>query len=292
MGNLVESYRNKPLEGLLKLNKEVYKGISLLKMLDIVEEAISPSPRDRAKRLMLFFYLIDILKTNDIPFYVKGGLILQYYLQDHARNTDDIDLLIPNDVDEFYKRARRAFENNEYGLNIKIISFEKREADESYYFPTFHMCLSISMEGEEVGVISLEGIYGELFSEVSPKEYTGPSIIKEDFSFLGVPLEHIFADKLLAVTSELARPYKHLIDAYSISQINVDINELKKYLKSILSFENITREKVGVSPNEYKYEIKSDKKFTQSYLFPMIQAGYTITFKEMIQTLNQYMSLI
>ena len=249
----MESYRYKPLEGLLKLNKNDYKGISLLKMLDKVEEQLSPAPRERAKRLILFFYVIDILKSNNIPFYVKGGLILQYYLKDHARNTNDIDLLIPNDVDDFYKRVQEAFNNNAYGLEIKATRFEKKEADESYYFPTFYMLLSISIEGKKIDDISLEGIYGDLYNKVSPKEYPGPSIIKEGFSFLGVPIEYIFAEKLLAVTSELARPYKHLVDAYSICHITIDVKELKKYLDIILSFENNVRERYGIPIDNYTY---------------------------------------
>lgn len=286
----MESYRHKPLEGLLKLNKEDYKSVSLLNMLDKVEEDVISSPKGRAKRLMLFFYLIDILKTNKIDFYVKGGLILQYYLKDHARPANDIDLLIPPDVDEYYQKAKQAFENNNYGLDIKIIRFNKREADENYYFPTFNMTVSISMEGEEIDTISLEGMNSDLFQKVSPKEYQGPSIIRDDFSFLGVSLEYIFAEKLLAVTSELERPYKHLIDAYSISQLEVDINEVKKYLTIILDYENITRAKLGIPINEYKYKIRADKKFNHNYYFPMIQAGFAVNLEEIIQKLNQYMA--
>ena len=103
-----------------------------MKTLDKVEEDIAPAPRDRAKRLMLFFYLIDILQSNVIPFYVKGGLILQYYLKDHARPTNDIDILTPSSADEFYERAQKAFKNNAYGLDLTIIRFSKREADENY----------------------------------------------------------------------------------------------------------------------------------------------------------------
>ena len=285
----MESYRHKPLEGLLKRNKENYQGVSLLKTLDKVEEDIAPAPRGRAKRLMLFFYLIDILQSNVIPFYVKGGLILQYYLKDHARPTNDIDILTPSSADEFYERAQKAFKNNAYGLDLTIIRFSKREADENYYFPTFGMLVSVSVEGKEIDVISLEGRNTDLFFEVTPKKYEGPSIVKEGFTFLGVPLEYAFAEKILAVTSELERPCKHLVDAYSISQIEIDIDELKRYLAVILSYENITREKLGIQTGQYKFQIKPDKRFTHGYYFPMVQAGLTLTFEEMIQSVNQYM---
>ena len=285
----MESFRYKPLEGLLKLQKENYKSITLLETLTKVEEDISPSPKDRAKRLMLFFYLIDILQSNNIPFYVKGGVILQYYLEDHARDTNDIDLLIPMDADIFYSSIKKAFENNEYGLTIKVKHYSKKEAEETYYFPTFSMLLSISLGEEDIDTILLEGTYGDLFSKVTPKEYRGPSIIKDNFSFLGVSLECVFADKILTITSELARPYKHLVDAYSISQINVNIKELRRYLDIILAFENKMRNKLGINIDDYRYEITSEKKFTHNYYFPLIQSGYIIEFNDMVEHLNQYM---
>lgn len=287
---LVESYRHKPLQGLLQLNKENYKGIGLLRTLDKAEEDISPAPSGRAKRLMLFFYLIDILQSNGAPFYVKGGLVLQYYLEDHARPANDLDILIPPDVDAFYRQAEEAFRNNAYGLDISIARFSKEEADENFCFPTFAMLVSISMEGRKIDEISLEGISGDLFYELSPKEYEGPSIVKERFTFLGVPLEHAFADKIHAITSELNRPYKHLIDAYSISQVEVDICALKKYLAAILSYENAAREKLGMQVGGYQFEIKPGKQFSHGYLFPLIQAGLTLDAEEMIQRMNQYMS--
>ena len=286
---VVKPYSYKPLEGLLKLNKEDYKCINLFRLLEKVEEDISPSPKGRAKRLMLFFYIIDILRSSGAPFYVKGGLVLQYYLKEHARSTNDIDILIGMDPDEFYNFIKKAFKNNIYGLDIKIANYEKREADSKYYFPTFSMDLLVSYLGKEIDTISLEGIYGDLFNKVSPKEYKGPSIIKEDYTFLGVSIEYMFADKILSITSELDRPYKHLVDAYSISQVEINMDELKKYLNIILSFENITREKLGISINEYKYEIKPNKKFTRSYFIPMIQAGYTLLFEEMVQSMNRYL---
>lgn len=284
-------YKYQPIDGLLNLKKEDFKCINLLKMLEKVEEDISPAPKGRAKRLMLFFYLIDILNSKNIPFLVKGGLILQYYLKDHARATDDLDILIPNSPDEFYIKAQEAFKNNIYGLDIKISKFSKGEANKDYYFSTFYMRLSISYLGEKIDDISLEGINSGLYNEVSPKQYLGPSIIKDNYSFLGVSIEYIFAEKLLAITSELKRPYKHLVDAYSISQIEIDFNELKRYLNAILIYENEIREKVGININDYEYVIKDDKVFTKSYFLPMIQAGYTINLKEMIKSMNQYMSI-
>ena len=72
------------------------------------------------------------------------------------------------------------------------------------------MLISISLSIEEIDRVSLEGVNSDLFSKISPKEYQGPEIIKDNFVFLGVPIE------------------------------------------------------------EYKYEIKQDKKFTHNYYFPLI----------------------
>lgn len=286
----MESYRYKPLEGLLKLNKQDYKSVNLLETLNKVEEDVSSSPKGRTKRLMLFFYVINILKNNNIKFYVKGGLILQYFLEEHARATNDLDILIPNDADDFYHQVKDAFLNNPYGLSIEITSFEKEEANIKYYFPTFYMRLLIKQDEEIIDTISLEGIYGTLFDKVTPKEYPGPFLIEDNFTILGVSLECVFADKILAITSELSRPYKHLIDAYSISQIDVNIDELQRYLNIALSIENITRQKLGINIDGYQYEIKPNKMFYGSYLFPLIQAGYTYSFDELVHKMNQYMS--
>lgn len=114
--------------------------------------------------------------------------------------------------------------------------------------------------------------------------------MKEDFTFLRAPLEYAFADKILAITSELKRPYKHLVDAYSISQLEVDIDELKKYLAVILSLENATRQNPGMQIDGYQYEIKPNKQFSHGYYFPLIQAGLNLNAGEMIQRMNQYMS--
>ena len=119
---------------------------------------------------------------------------------------------------------------------------------------------------------------------------TEEQIVKEGFTFLGVPLEHVFADKIHAITSEPSRPYKHLIDAYSISQVEVDIRALKKYLAAILSHENAAREKLGMQVDGHRFEIKPGKQFNHGYLFPLIQAGLTLGVEEMIQIMNQYMS--
>lgn len=286
----MKPYQYQPIDGILNLKKEDYKGVDLLKALEKVEEDISPIPQGRAKRLMLFFYLINIMKNSGVVFCVKGGLILQYYLKDHSRPSNDIDLLVPNDADIFYVSAKQAFANNQYGLDIQINDYRKDEPSKKYYFSTFNMKLTISYQGKQLDIIHLEGICSELFYKVTKKEYPVPIIIEGNSSFPGVTLEYMFADKLLVVTSELVRPFKHLVDAYSISHLNVDVEELKRYLEIILSFENIERKKLGIPLEEYQYEIRLDKKFKQTYYFPMIQAGYILPSEEMVQSLNQYMA--
>lgn len=100
--------------------------------------------------------------------------------------------------------------------------------------------------------------------------------------------ECVFNEKILAVTHELARKYKHLVDAYSLSQISKNIEVLQGYLKIILDFNNITRAKFSLKIGEYKYQIVPEKRFTNSYFVPMFQSVYNMNLDKMIEKFNKY----
>lgn len=278
----------KPLQSLLTLSKDKNSD-NFWHLLNQIEEGC-PSLKGNTKRLALFFYIIEILRSNDITFYVKGGITLQYYLKEHARVTNDIDLLIPSNSLEFYEKAQEALNNNKYGLDIELSDFRKEEADKDYYYDTFFMMVKVSYRGELIDIFSLEGTCEQFFNDIEPVIYPGPSFIKEDFTFLGVPLEFTLADKILAITSEQVRPYRHLIDTYSIINIaDIDIDLVKKYLSILLKKENKIRDKYGIDHSNYIFEINKDKKFAKNFAYPRMQAGYKETFLEMVNVINKWM---
>ena len=93
------------------------------------------------------------------------------------------------------------------------------------------------------------------------------------------------------MTNELARPYKHLVDTYSLSQFSKNIEVLQGYLKIILDFENITRAKIGLKIGENIYQIGPENKFKNSYFIIMFQSGYIMNLDQMIEKLSEYINI-
>lgn len=285
-------FQYQPLAGLLSIDKKEIEGVSVLDALSYAEEKIRSSPKGRAKDLALLLMIVRILAKANIPFYVKGGILMQYRLGDHSRPTNDIDVLVPLGAGAFHEKAKDALENYQGELSFQVSRFRKSPASKQYLYDSFCMFVYAWANGVSLGRVMLEGACSDIFHHVDPVRYQGPDFIEEGFSFLGVPIEYVFAEKVLAVTSELPRPYKHLVDAYSLSKIDIDVDRLKKYLKLILEEENVEREKLGMSTEEYRYLIKPDKAFTRNYVFAVLQAGYRLDEKQMIGELNAYFSSI
>lgn len=285
----MSKYQFRPLDGLLSLDIDKIKSIGVLKSLQYVEDELSPSPKGRAKKLVLFFIVINGLIKNDINFYVKGGIILQYYLKEHARTTNDLDIIIPIDSDIFINQVKEALNNYKSDIRFEVSNYIKKPAHKNYFYNTFNARINVYHDKELIDSFIFEGIYGDIYDKISPISYKGPDFINDNFHYYGVPVEYIFAEKILAITSELDRPYKHLVDAYSLSQINTDIDLLKKYLDIILFEENKTRRKLGYNTNEYQYEIKKNKVFIGSYFLHIIQSGYKIDEDDLIKYLNNWM---
>lgn len=285
----MSDFKFRPLKGLLSLNNNNFKSISVFNALQSVEERLSPSPNGRAKKLMLFFIIINELNKVNIPFYVKGGTILQYYLDDHARATNDLDVIVPGDSDSFFENTKRALEAYDKDIIFEVKEYIKKPAYDKYFYNTFSFKIYVYHEKEMIDSFILEGIYGDVFEKINPVSYDGPSIIEENFAYLGVRVEYIFAEKILAITSELERPIKHLVDAYSLSKIDINIDLLKYYLEVILEEEKKARIKYSYPLDKYKYVIKSDKNFIGNYVFTILQSGYNEDKDDVVNYLNDWM---
>lgn len=285
----MQSFKYQPLLGLFNIDKKEIESDNVLSTLSFVEEKINPSPKGRAKDLTLFLYLINILTKANLSFYVKGGTILQYRLGEHARANPDIDVLVPKDVDNFIENVKKVLENHKGKFTYKVTYEHKYPADAKFYYDSFELLIDAYENGEKIRQILLDGVNGDIFDKVEPVDYPLPNLIEKSGSFKGVPVEFVFAEKVLAITSELNRPYKHLVDAYSLSNIDINIEKLKYYINLILSSENEVRAKLGIPLIKDYYQIREDKKFTHSYFFVVIQAGYKIEEKEMIQKVNEYL---
>lgn len=279
----------RPLEGLLSLRKNDLKSIGVFDTLQEVEEKLSPSPKGRAKKLLLFFIVINELRKANIPFYVKGGTILQYALAEHARATNDLDVIVPGDSDSFFEKAKVVLEAYYQDIRFEVRDYLKKPFYDTYFYNTFSFEIDVFHEGERIENFLFEGIYGDVFEKIDPLFYKGPSIIEDDFAFLGVPVEYIFAEKILAITSELTRPIKHLVDAYSLSKINIDAVLLRKYLNVILEEEKKARKKFCYPCDEYQYAIQPNKQFIGNYVFAILQSGYNEDKDDVVAYLNGWM---
>ena len=284
----MEDFEYLPLEGLFSIEQKGYSGANVFDAISLAEEKIFSSPKGRTKTLESLLYLIRIMKDAGLPFYVKGGVTLHYYLKQNARPTRDLDILIREDPEAFLLRLEKAFASQSGGLALKIGRFSKKEADASYYFDTFSIPILFSHEGEVVDTLYIDGVSSPIYDKIAPKEYPLPAVVGGS-SFLGVPLEFSLADKINAITNELKRPYKHLVDAYSILQQDIDIPLAKKYLAIIQESDDEVRHKLHLDIPKKPYVILDDKPFVSSYIFPAIQAGYTMSLKEMKAAVNHWL---
>ena len=277
-----------PLEGLFSIQQKDYSGADVFDAISLAEEKISSSPKGRTKILASLLYLIRLMKDAGLPFYVKGGVVLHYYLKKQTRPTRDLDILIREDLEAFLPRLEKAFASQSGGWTLKIGRFSKKETDASYYFDTFSIPILFSHEGEVVDTLYIDGVSSPVYDKIAPKEYPLPAIVGGS-SFLGVPLEFSLADKINAITNELKRPYKHLVDVYSILQQDIDIPLVKKYLAIIAKSDDEVRHKLHLDIPKRPYIIPDDKPFASSYIFPAIQAGYTMSLKEMKAAVNRWL---
>ena len=284
----MNSFKHRPLAGLLSL-KEI-SNADIVDAFNCAEEKIQPSPAGNAKHLALLFYLINKLNELKLPFYVKGGIINQYFLDDKARPTIDLDIIIPIDSDTFYQQFEKGLSLDNQ-LSIKIIQYTKRSADQRYYYDTFDIDLELFYKGELYSKLTIDGISNkDIYNGIDSVIYQGPEIIAQGFAFNGVPIEYVMAEKIVAVTNELVRPYKHLVDLYGLINIDINLELLKKCLNLIEENDNKARVKLNKPIEDYTYQIKADKQFAGGYFFTALQAGYNTPLEEMVDAVNNWLS--
>lgn len=278
-----------PYIGLTNLKKEEYQNLSPFLAYQKVDE-LSPSyQKGQVGELFLFFYFINILVKSNIDFLIKGGILLNVYLDIHARPCADIDVYVKDPFIFFDKvNAALAKENDDFSFKTKWI--KNRAANKDYYQNTFAFEVSTFHHNELVKKFIVDGTYLDDYENLERVKYTGPKIIDTDFYFYGVSLIHMVTIKTLAVTSEQPRPVKHLIDLYSLIHTNFDINEYKNDLFKQLDNENKIREELGIPILSKKLRINQSKVFIDSFYLTEISAGYNLNIDEMIEEINQWLA--
>lgn len=225
-------------------------------------------------------YRFDICRTieelNKLPFdfYVSGGVICQFFFKDHRRYVNDIDIVTKCDLKEVESIFRK---------HLNVVEFIISPISEPYFVETFMTLIEID------GKISqIDGMKVNFFDEIKPEIYKA-----NDISFKGVPIEYLAATKILAVTSEVERPFKHLVDTYTISSIEtppINKQQIKKYLVIINDNENKARKMLNKPKHCLNCSIKENKTFSGSEILTTLQAGYNVSKETMIEEVNKWLS--
>lgn len=273
----------------MSIKREEISDADIFDVISYAEKKISSKPEGRVINLALLFYLIRMIEKTGVDFLVKGGVVMQYCLGDCARPTGDVDVIINSDPDILRNRLEKQMQACSGSISFKEVFYAKSEASSDFYYDNFTFRFDVFHFEEKLTTIVLDGIYGSIKDEVKPINYMGPSVISENFVFNGVAKEYVMAEKIMAITNELPRPYKHAVDVYSLIHTNVDVPLLKCYLDLILSCDNEVRKKIGKDVGKYIYNIWKDKVFQGRFFWPALQAGYAITFEEMKNEINLWM---
>ena len=274
-------YDFRPLDGLFAIENEI-SSAKIGNVFSYAENKIKSMPEGRTASLALLFYFIGCLNKSNLPFYVKGGLPLQYYLGENARPTYDLDIITNLDRDIFFRELENYLNNMKGNLIFKIRKYAKMDADLNYYYDTFNIEIEPYLDGKLLKPFLLDGMSCSLYDNINYHLYKAPKYLVKEFK--GVEIEYVMAEKIIAVTGPLHRPVKHMIDVYSLINTSIDIDKLKKYLDIILDYEKDRRE---IKNN--RYEITENQKFLGNYVMDAISAGYNITFEEMKNKVNKWM---
>ena len=283
-------FRFLPLEGLLSIRKEDISGVDVFAAIAFAEEKIASLPKGRVSGLASLFLLINLIGQTGLPFYPKGGLIQHYRLKEKARPTYDLDIITPIEGGMFLQKIKEVLPKDG-SLSLLVKEEGEIKANHRFYYDSFSMALEIIHEGQSFATVHLDGASNPfLFEAIQPRSYPIPEIIPGKKSFKGAPIEYVLAEKIIAITNELPRPYKHLIDVYSIIQTKVDVPLLKEYLSKIIESDDRQRLRLGKEIHGYQFRIKDDKRFVSNYIMPMIQAGYNIPFEDVRNEVNQWLA--
>ena len=219
---------------------------------------------------------LEKLVNIDLDFYVVGGLLCQYYLKDHVRYTKDVDIVFNFDHKIMEEELRKTFGE---------IDFYYNDETDSFYEPSFTCFAKIEgLRGQ------IEGKKISFFSEIKTEQYS-----YEGIAFKGVRIEYVIAEKIISLLNELPRPYKHLVDIYSFSQIDqslIDKDEIKRYVSLINAQENRFRKTANIKEHSLPKQIPANKVFTPPFALPMFQGKYNMPRETMVMEVNKWLKSI
>lgn len=274
-----------PYDGLKNISIEEYKNNSPYTMYKKVEELAPSYQAGQTSDFYLFLYFIKVLVDYHIDFLVGGGIILNAIFHEHSRRSNDIDVLV-KDPDVFFEDINRAISNLDSDIRFEAKWLKKRFANENYYYNTFAFEIYAYHQDELLKSFYLEGKFIDYYDEIEKVRYDG--VIAENYYFYGVSPEYIASDKLLGVTSALLRSYKHLVDLYTFTNINLDIDKLNRIIQKTLVVENEVLARFNEPMRDNNLLIKEDKSFLDSYFFTALSAGYLIEKDEMLSKINSW----
>lgn len=283
----MDKKKSNPFVGLDKLNKKECVTANVFDLLDIVEKEAPSYQEEETRDMFLFLHFINILMKANLDFIVQGGILLATRLNEHFRRTRDIDVIV-KDPDKFYKDVEDAISNSGSDITFKVKFGRKKEANEWFYKNTFDLIVSAYHNQDLINVFVIDEVYVDYYDELEKIKYYGPKIIDEDFYFYGVDIEYVISAKILAVSSELPRPVKHLVDLYSLIKLELNIDKIKRFLKIGLKRENVIRKRLGKEELIEGYTIKANKQFLGNYVYEVISSGNQIGFKEMKEEVNKW----
>ena len=218
---------------------------------------------------------LALLKTTNLRFCVVGSVLCHHYLNDHARYTKDIDIIFEDEFVNIKDELIKVFGN---------IDFCQEDENELFYEPSFTAFTQINGERAQI-----EGKRINFFNEVETCIYEIDGV-----SFKGAKIEYVIAEKLVSLLCELARPFKHLVDIYSFTQIDqslINHKEISRYINLINKQENEFRKRIGLEEYCFDWKISKNKSFTGPVITPTLQSKYNVNKEEMIDEINHWLSL-
>lgn len=273
---------------LLNYDETIVNDCEIIDTIQHLEKELPSLPKGSIKNNILLFYFISII-NNKIPFILKGGFIMQYYLNDNLRPTRDLDIITSLDGDLFYESLKKELDNYKGSLSFRIKEYFKSEASRDYYYNIINIRVDVIYKDEIYHELLIDGISADFYDKIDTCIYQGPKVLGSDLEFRGVKAEYVMAEKIVAITNELTRPYKHLIDVYTFIKQDVDVDLLKKYLDIILEYDNKVRVGFNLNKRENKYLIKANKVFSGDYILPCLQAGYNLWFADIKEEVNEWL---
>lgn len=216
------------------------------------------------------------LSKLDFDFLIIGGLLCKAVLLDHARETNDIDIVFNTDLKRIEGLLRKEF---------AVIRFDYFPISDISTDESFAALVKINNEK-----ILIEGRKVPYFNQIKKETYK-----IGDLTFEGVAKEFQIAEKIIAMFSIPVPLYKHLIDLYSFSFLDetiVDKKEIKKYFDLILSHMNEVKKKQKLPLIVPTKNIDSNKEFEGSLYLISLQSKYNYSKEYLINKINEWLSLI